>query len=144
MNLIDELLQNKEALGGVAELLAKNPQILAAAASLLSTKDASVGDAGGLGGLLGAFQSKGLGDLAASWVGTGQNRSISPDQVASVLGNDTLSQFASKAGIGLDEAGPALAALLPMLVDRTTPKGQVPDATALEGSLGGLLSGLMG
>jgi uncharacterized protein YidB (DUF937 family) len=144
MNLIDELLQNKEALGGVAELLAKNPQILAAAASLLSTKDASVGDAGGLGGLLGAFQSKGLGDLAASWVGTGQNRSISPDQVASVLGNDTLSQFASKAGIGLDEAGPALAALLPMLVDRTTPKGQVPDATTLEGSLGGLLSGLMG
>jgi len=144
MSLIDEILQNKAALGSVAELVAKNPQLLRAAASLLSTKDTSVGGAGGLGSLLGAFQNKGLGDVAASWVGTGQNQPVSADQVASALGNDTLSQFAGKAGIGLDEAGPVLAALLPMLVDRTTPKGQVPDANALEGSLGGLLSGLMG
>ena len=28
---------------------------------------------GGLGGLVEAFQAKGLGDVVASWIGTGQN-----------------------------------------------------------------------
>jgi uncharacterized protein YidB (DUF937 family) len=142
MGLLDDVLQNKAALGQVADLVAKNPQIVAAALSLLSTKDASVGGTGGLGSLIGAFQGKGLGDVAASWIGNGQNQGISADQVASVLGNDTLSQFASKAGIGLAEAAPALAAVLPALVDRMTPQGQVPETNAIEGALGGLLSSL--
>jgi len=140
MSLMNEILQNKAALGSVAELVAKNPQILAAAASLLSAKDTSVGGASGLGSLLGALQSKGLGDVAASWIGSGQNQGISADQIASVLGNDTMSQFANKAGIGLAEAGPALAALLPSIVDRMTPQGKMPEESALEGALGGLLA----
>jgi len=144
MSLMDDIVRNKAALGSVAELVAKNPQILAAAASLLNAKDTSVGGAAGLGSLLGAFQRKGLGEVAASWVGSGQNKGISADQIASVLGNDTLSQFAGKAGIGLAEAGPALAALLPTMVDRMTPQGKVPEESSLEGALGGLLSSLGG
>lgn len=144
MALLDDILSNKAALGQMAELVAKNPQILAAAASLLSTKDSTVGGGGGLASILGSLQGQGLGNAVASWVGTGQNQGVSPDQIASALGNDTLSQFANKAGIGLAEAGPALAAVLPMLVDRMTPQGQVPETNTLEGSLGGLLSSLTG
>ncbi len=40
---------------------------------------------GGLGGILEKFNQGGLGDLAASWVGSGSNQSLSDDQVSSVF-----------------------------------------------------------
>ncbi|TAM83011.1 MAG: DUF937 domain-containing protein [Acidobacteria bacterium] len=88
---------------------------------------------GGLGGLVQAFQSKGLGDVVSSWVGTGQNLPISGEQIQSVLGSDTVQQLAAKAGVSPGAAQSALATVLPMVVDRLTPNGSVPEA-------GGLLS----
>lgn len=140
MGLLDDVLKNAGGLGAMAELAAKNPQIVAAAATLLSSRDASVGGSGGLGGLMGAFDKNGLGSIMASWVGSGQNESIGVDQVLKVLGNDTVSQFADKAGIGLAEAGPALAAVLPALINQLTPQGQAPESSSLESALGSLLS----
>ena len=87
-----------------------------------------------------AFDKNGLGRIMASWVGSGQNESIGVDQVLKVLGNDTVSQFADKAGIGLAEAGPALAAVLPALINQLTPQGQAPESSSLESALGSLLS----
>jgi uncharacterized protein YidB (DUF937 family) len=141
MGLADDLLKNVGGLGGIASLAAKNPQLLSAAATLLSSKDGSVGGTAGLAGLVSAFDKNGLGNIMASWVGTGKNQSIGADQITKVLGNDTLKQFAGKAGIGLAEAGPALAAVLPSLVDSLTPQGRVPEASSLEGALGKFLSG---
>ena len=43
---------------------------------------------GGLGGLVQAFQNKGLGEIASSWVGTGQNLPVSSERLQSVLGSD--------------------------------------------------------
>ncbi len=40
------------------------------------------GQSGGLNGLIQQFTSKGMGDLISSWVGTGQNQSISPNQIS--------------------------------------------------------------
>jgi uncharacterized protein YidB (DUF937 family) len=129
-------------LGGIADLIARNPQIIAAALSLLNHRDGSVGGNAGLGDLVGSLQQKGLGDVISSWVSTGPNRSITPGQLSSVLGDETLGQFARKAGIGTSEAGGVLASLLPVLVDRLTPQGRVPESADLEGALGSLLSGL--
>lgn len=81
---------------------------------------------GGLSGLVQNFQQKGLGDLVNSWVGTGQNLSISADQVHSVLGSGVVQQLAAKAGISPDAAASSLAQLLPTLVDKLTPNGQLP------------------
>jgi uncharacterized protein YidB (DUF937 family) len=94
---------------------------------------------GGLGGLVSQFQRSGLGDVVASWVSTGQNQPISPDQLRGALGDDVLGQLARQAGggSGNDILGP-LAELLPQVVDRLTPKGDVPP-----GGLGNL-SDLMG
>ncbi len=141
MGFMDDILKQSGGLGAVAGLVAKNPQLLSAAASLLSTKDASVGGPSGLSGLVSAFQSKGLGDVMSSWISTGANKSISASQLTSALGNDTLGQFASKAGIGAGEASSVLASLLPAMVNQLTPKGEVPETSALEGVLSGLLSG---
>src|SRR5688572_1412477 len=54
---------------------------------------------GGLNNLMGAFQGAGLGNVVQSWVSTGQNMPISPDQVRSVLGEDTVSDLAQRAGM---------------------------------------------
>jgi uncharacterized protein YidB (DUF937 family) len=86
---------------------------------------------GGLPGLLQSFHEKGLGGLAASWVGTGQNLPISADQLQHVLGSDQVKQLAAKAGISPDAAGAALTQLLPGLVDRLTPNGQMPQHSNL-------------
>jgi len=129
-------------IGAIMDMIARNPQIIVAALALLNPKEASVGGGRGLGEVIGGLQGGGLGDIVSSWVGAGANQPISPGQLASVLGDDALGQFARKAGIGAHEAGPVLAAVLPMLVDRLTPQGQVPDARGLESALGGLLGSL--
>ena len=143
MGFLDDVLKQSGGLSGVAEMVAKNPQILNAVVSLLSTKDASVGGSGGLGGLVSAFQQKGLGDVMSSWISTGPNPPISADQLKNVLGSDVLAQFATKAGVPHGQAGSVLASLLPAVIDHLTPNGQVPQTNALEGALGGLLSSFM-
>ncbi len=86
---------------------------------------------GGLQGLIQCFHQNGLGGVISSWVGTGQNQAISPDQVQQVLGDNTLQQVAEKAGISPDQAKSSLSELLPNLVDKLTPNGQVPDHSNL-------------
>ena len=107
-----------------------------------------VGGAGGIGGLgdlLAKFQQAGLGDAAASWVGTGQNQPVSGEQVEGALGSDLLSQIARQIGLPQGEVAGHLSQMLPQVVDRLTPNGQVPeggvDASALPGfeGLGDLL-----
>ena len=153
MGMLDSLLQGAlgggqgqggSALGGIVDMVAKNPQILSAVGSLLSTRDTSVGGSGGLGGLISAFQGKGLGDMMSSWISTGPNPPISAAQVTNVLGDDTMGQFARKAGIPTGEAGSILASLLPTVIDKLTPDGKVPEENALEGTLGSLLSRFKG
>jgi len=141
MGILDDLL-GKDA-GGLAAMAMKNPQIIAAIASLLSSRDASVGGTGGLGDLIRAFQGKGMGDMMSSWISTGPNPPINASQITDVLGHDTLSQFAAKAGVPHGEAGGLLASLLPAVIDQLTPQGRVPESNDLESALGGLLSGLM-
>jgi len=145
MGLLDGIM--KQAMGGqggeggLAGLVG-NPQILAALTGLLSTRDTSIGGSGGLSGLVSAFQQKGLGDMVSSWISTGPNPAISSAQVTDVLGEDTLNQFASKAGVPRAEAGSLLAGLLPAVIDQLTPDGKVPETNSLENTLGSLLSGL--
>lgn len=129
-------------LGDVMSMVSKNPQILNALVGLLSTRDASIGGNGGLAGLVGAFQKQGLGDMISGWISTGPNPPISPSQLASVLGPDTIGQFAKKAGVPMQDAGSLLAGLLPAAVDHLTPDGTMPETNSLENALGSLLKGL--
>ncbi len=140
MGLLDGLMP--EGGGGLIGLMAKNPQLVSAAISLLNRHDPSVGGNAGLGSLVQAFQKKGLGDVVASWIGSGPNQSISPGALAGVLGEDVLAQFAHKAGVPAGEASSALSALLPMLVNHVTPEGKVPEEQGLGSVLGSLLGGL--
>ena len=99
---------------------------------------------GGLGGLLGMFNQAGLGQQAASWVGTGANMPISGDQLQSALGADAIGDIAGKLGMSTGDASGALANLLPGLVDQLTPQGQVAEGDALSQGLAALAGKLLG
>lgn len=84
-------------------------------------------NAGGIQGLAAKFQQSGLGDVVSSWIGTGQNQPISPEQVAAVLGSDQVQALAQQSGIPADQGANALSEILPALVDKLTPEGQMPE-----------------
>jgi uncharacterized protein YidB (DUF937 family) len=81
---------------------------------------------GGLQGILGKFQQAGYGAQADSWVSTGQNMPISADAIAQALGHGPLGQIAQQLGLSQGDAAGGLASVLPQLIDRMTPQGQVP------------------
>jgi uncharacterized protein YidB (DUF937 family) len=82
----------------------------------------------GLSNLQKNAESQGLGHIVGSWIGTGPNQSVSPDQVENLVGQDRIDQLASRAGISSSIASAALARILPVLVDRLTPRGKLPQA----------------
>ena len=96
----------------------------------------------GLAGLAQQFDKQGLGHLMQSWISTGENKPISPDQMHQVLGAEQVQQFARKTGMQAPDVTNALTALLPQLIDKLTPQGQVPQQNDLQGMLTGLLGNL--
>ncbi len=92
---------------------------------------------GGLGGLLGgglgelveSFKQQGQGDVAESWVGTGPNKPIAPDQLEQAIGPDALATLTQQTGLSREELLSRLSTILPETVDKVTPDGRIPDAT---------------
>lgn len=81
---------------------------------------------GGLQGLVKQFEDQGLGATVRSWVGTGANQAITPEQVHQALGSDTVKNIAAKFGLSSDDLANKLAKVLPQAVDRLTPGGTIP------------------
>ena len=81
---------------------------------------------GGLQGVVGEFEKNGLGATVSSWVGTGPNQSISPDEVHRALGPDLLRQLSEKSGLSVQDLAQKLSQILPQAVDKMTPDGAVP------------------
>ena len=136
--------QGASGQGGSAELIAAVIAMLAnanagagvgAGAGAGAAGAGSIG--GGLAGLIAAFQANGLGEVAQSWVGTGQNLPVSGEQLGQVLGQQQMSDLASRFGRSTGDLGAQLSQSLPQAVDRLTPDGQLPQADL--GGLGDLL-----
>ena len=84
-----------------------------------------------------SFNQKGLGDIVNSWISTGQNLPISAEQIQAVLGSSQVQALAARGGHRPAGGEAAIAQILPHLVDKATPNGQIPAA-------GGLLSVISG
>lgn len=109
----------------------------------------AVQESGGLDGLLAKLRQGGLGEHVDSWISTGQNRPVDPQQLGQALGPETLQRLSSGSGLDASALLPLLAAFLPQIVDMLTPDGQVPTGGIGSGArgmpdLGGLLGGLLG
>src|SRR3974390_1773056 len=86
---------------------------------------------GGLGGLLDKLQKGGLGDAANSWVGTGQNKPVTPGQLGPALGPDIIKTIAQRSGLSEEEITKQLSQILPGVVDKLTPQGRLPTMAEL-------------
>jgi uncharacterized protein YidB (DUF937 family) len=83
---------------------------------------------GGVQGVVNQFERNGLGSTVRSWVGTGPNQVVSPEEVHRALGPDLLQQLAEKSGLSVQELTQKLAQVLPQAVDKMTPDGTLPTA----------------
>jgi uncharacterized protein YidB (DUF937 family) len=136
VGLLDGVLKGvaEKFLGGEGE--GSNP-LMGMVGNLLSGSQS-----GGLSGLIQTFNSKGLGNVISSWVGTGENLPISGQQIQEVLGREQIQQMAEKLGTSKEEISGRLASMLPQLIDKLTPDGSVPESNMLEKALNMFKSGL--
>lgn len=81
---------------------------------------------GGLNDLLKQFQESGQGDVAKSWIGSGPNKAISPNDLANALGADRINHLMSYSGMSREELLNGLSQTLPNVVDKLTPEGRLP------------------
>ncbi len=87
---------------------------------------------GGLSKMMQGAQASGLSAQADSWVGTGENEAVSPQDVKGVVGDDTVQELAREAGISEDEAASVLAQVVPQVVNGLSPNGQLPSDDDLD------------
>jgi len=83
---------------------------------------------GGIEGVLDKFRQGGYADQADSWQSTGENKPISGNALQEVLGSGSIGQIAQQLGMSHGDAAGGLAQVLPQLIDKFTPNGQVPES----------------
>ena len=83
---------------------------------------------GGVQGVVNQFEKNGLGPTVRSWVSTGPNQSVSPEDVHRTLGPELLQQLSQKSGMSVEELTEKLSHVLPQAVDKLTPDGTIPKA----------------
>ena len=81
---------------------------------------------GGVQGIVHQFETKGFGPTVQSWVSTGPNQPIAPDQVHKALGADLVQEMSARTGIPVAELTQKLAQVLPQAIDQMTPNGVIP------------------
>jgi uncharacterized protein YidB (DUF937 family) len=99
------------------------------------------GQGGGLADIVARLQQGGLGDVVGSWVGTGQNLPVSPDQLGGALGDDLLASLSQSTGMNGGDLLGQLSQMLPQVVDQLTPNGQLPQGQLDVGAVLGQLLG---
>ncbi len=80
----------------------------------------------GLGGLVERFRQGGLEEIIKSWIGTGPNKAISPNQLQQALGPETVEGLSRETGMPRDDLLSQLSRLLPEVIDKLTPNGKLP------------------
>jgi uncharacterized protein YidB (DUF937 family) len=99
---------------------------------------------GGAAGLAQQFETGGLGHLVQSWAGSGENMSVSADQIQSVLGEEHVAAVANRLGISPADATAKIAEFLPMVMSGIAKDGQLPaGGTDLVSQAGGLLKSFL-
>jgi uncharacterized protein YidB (DUF937 family) len=78
---------------------------------------------GGVQGIVAQLEQQGLGGTVRSWVGTGANLPITPDQIHQAFGSDTVKELAAKVGISPQDLAAKLSQILPQTIDKLTPGG---------------------
>ncbi len=146
MGLLDALLSGmaepsqgrSEAAGGGAGAGFNIAALLPILMQLLASRGqggAATGGGDPLSSLIDQFQRAGMGGQMNSWIGTGQNQAISPDQLMEVFGRGQLEQMAGQHGMDLGQLSGGLSQMLPQFIDQMTPGGQMPSQGGIDDAL---------
>ena len=141
MGLLDSVLGSAMGAMGGSQGGAGGDMLMRVLGGLLNPAGGA-GGAGGLAGLVQQLQQGGLGEVVQSWVGTGQNLPVSAEQLHAALGDDQVSAMAQEAGVPQDDLMAQLSQMLPGVVDKLTPNGELPAGGT--GNIGDMLGGLIG
>lgn len=82
---------------------------------------------GGIATIIQEFEAKGLGPIVQSWISTGPNLPITPEQITHGLGAERMQQISKMLGMSPDDLSAKLSQFLPGLVDSLTPDGKLPE-----------------
>lgn len=101
---------------------------------------------GGVDGLVSSLKAGGLGGVVDSWISTGSNQPVEPNQLGAALGPDTMNQLSAKTGLSIEMLLPLLATFMPMIIDHLTPGGNLPKGGGVGSmaDIGDILGGLLG
>src|SRR5918994_3363856 len=108
-------------------------------ANQAGTDARSVPTGGGLGGVLGGsslgaglkdllnrFRQNGQDDKVQSWVSTGANKSIAPNEIEQALGEERIQWLIEQTGMTREQMLEGLSGELPQAIDKLTPDGRLP------------------
>lgn len=113
-------------------------------ADMLGTNQAGAGvdgapTGGGLGGVLGGgslgaglkdlldrFRQNGQDDKVQSWVASGDNKSIAPNEIEQALGEERIQWLMEQTGMPREQLLDGLSGELPQAIDKLTPDGRLP------------------
>jgi uncharacterized protein YidB (DUF937 family) len=62
-----------------------------------------------------------------SWISTGKNKPVTPDQLTNALGPDTINQMSDKTGMDKSTLSKSLSKMLPEIINKLTPEGKVDE-----------------
>ena len=87
---------------------------------------------GGLTDLLRRFRRDGTNSVADSWVSSGANKPVSPEELERTLGAERVQWLMAQTGMSKDDLLAGLATTLPDAIDKLTPDGRIPTEEELE------------
>ena len=97
----------------------------AVGAEMATLVNGFIANHGGVQGIVAQMEKQGLGNTVRSWVGTGANAPITPDQVHAAFGPDVIANLAAKFGLSPQDLAQKLSQVLPQAIDHLTPNGAV-------------------
>jgi uncharacterized protein YidB (DUF937 family) len=106
---------------------AATPSLVAAVLAMLKEH--------GLASFVQMLQSKGLGNLVSSWVGTGPNQEATGAQIAEAFDESQLNTLSEQSGVPRSQLPDMLARILPGLIDKLTPTGLVEEGSMVDQAL---------
>lgn len=80
----------------------------------------------GLKDLLDRFRQNGHDDKVQSWVSTGANQQIAPNEIEQALGEERIQWLMEQTGMPKDQLLHGLSGELPQAIDKLTPDGRIP------------------
>jgi len=113
------------------------------AAQLIGVLGGLLAQSGGLQGLASKFAQSGQGNAFQSWVGMGDNQTVSSGEIQNALGSEQVKAIATRMGVDPAQASNFLAEYLPKIVDKLTPAGKIDPSADHQQGLAAMLPSLL-